>query len=64
MDINAITEQITIYITDYAWNILGAILIFFIGKWVARKVTSLLGSSSKQPQFSTNNPWTKNRLLP
>ncbi len=43
MDINAITEQITIYITDYAWNILGAILIFFIGKWVARKVTSLLG---------------------
>lgn len=43
MDINAITEQVTVYITNYAWNILGAILIFFIGKWVVRKLTSLLG---------------------
>ncbi len=48
MDINAITEQITAYVTSYAWNILGAILIFLIGKWVARKMTTLLGKLLKR----------------
>lgn len=43
MDINAILEQLTEFITNYAWNILGSILIFSIGKWLARKSASLLG---------------------
>ena len=43
MDIDAILEQIMSFVTNYAWNILGALLIFFIGKWVARKLSSLLG---------------------
>jgi len=51
VDINAITEQITIYVTNYAWNILGALLIFLIGKWVARKVTSLLGKVLKRQKI-------------
>ncbi len=42
MDITTITEQVTGYVTTYIWNILGALLIFLIGKWVARKVTNLL----------------------
>lgn len=43
MDIDAILEQVMSFVTNYAWNILGALLIFFIGKWVARKLSSLLG---------------------
>ncbi len=43
MDIETISEQIGSFITNYAWNILGALLIFFIGRWVARKLVSLLG---------------------
>jgi len=42
MDINGIIEQITTFVSDYTWNILGAILTFIIGKWIARKITSLL----------------------
>ncbi len=34
MDINTITAQITKYLTDYAWNILGALFIFLVGKGV------------------------------
>ena len=43
MDINEITSQISEFISTYAWNILGALLIFLIGKWLARRITSLLG---------------------
>lgn len=32
------------YATEYGLKILGAFLIFFIGKWVARKVVSLMGA--------------------
>jgi len=42
MDINAIIEEMTTFISDYAWSILGAILTFIVGKWIARKLTSLL----------------------
>ena len=48
MDINALTEQVTQYISNYAWSILGALLIFLVGKWVARKLTSLLGKLLKR----------------
>lgn len=43
MDVNAIYEQILNFISNYAWNILGAILTFIIGRWIAKKITSLLG---------------------
>ena len=43
MDVQALLEQATLYITDYALNILGALLIFLIGKWIAKKLVSLLG---------------------
>lgn len=43
MDINAIIEQVTTFGSNYAWNILGAILTFIIGKWIAHRITSLLG---------------------
>ncbi|MCF7823335.1 MAG: mechanosensitive ion channel [Candidatus Marinimicrobia bacterium] len=41
MDINAITEKIIIFSTDYAWNILGAVLIFVIGRWLAHRIIAL-----------------------
>jgi len=43
MDLNEIYQMIITYVSDYAWNILGAILTFVIGRWIARKITSLLG---------------------
>ncbi|NQV16036.1 mechanosensitive ion channel [bacterium] len=48
MDINNLTEQAVKYFSDYAWNILGALLIFLVGKWLARKLTSLLGKLLKR----------------
>lgn len=42
MDINQIYHQVIEYIGAYAWNIVGAILVFVIGKWLAKKVTGLL----------------------
>lgn len=42
MDVQQIVTQVTEFITNYAWNILGSILIFFVGKWLAKKVASLL----------------------
>jgi small conductance mechanosensitive channel len=43
VDINAIIEQATGFISNYAWNVLGSLLIFIVGKWLARKSASLLG---------------------
>lgn len=43
MDITSIMEQVTKFFQEYAWNVLGALLIFFLGKWVARRLTRLLG---------------------
>ena len=42
MDIQPIIEQIIEYVTNYSWNILGSVLVFIIGKWLARKMVSLL----------------------
>jgi len=42
MDIQGIIKQSTQYITTYAWSILGALLIFLVGKWIARRLTNLL----------------------
>lgn len=43
MDINSMIEQVTHFVANYAWSILGSLLIFFVGKWFARKIASLLG---------------------
>jgi len=43
MDMDAYLDQTSTFIAGYAWNILGSILIFLIGKWIARKMVSLLG---------------------
>ncbi len=48
MDVQAILTQLTEFIANYAWNILGSILIFIIGKWLARKSASLLGKLLKK----------------
>ncbi|MCF7923450.1 MAG: mechanosensitive ion channel [Candidatus Marinimicrobia bacterium] len=42
MDVQAILKQITEYFTTYSLNILGSLLIFLIGKWIAKKLVSLL----------------------
>ncbi len=42
MDFQEITKQVTEYITTYSLNLLGALLIFLIGKWIARKLVALL----------------------
>ena len=43
MDVQTIIDQMTTFFTEYSLNILGSLLIFFIGKWVAKKMVSLLG---------------------
>jgi len=43
MDVQAIMDQMTTFFTEYSLDILGSLLIFFIGKWVAKKMVSLLG---------------------
>ncbi len=43
MKIETLVEAVGRYISDYSLSILGAILIFVIGKWFARKLTALLG---------------------
>lgn len=42
MDINAIYQQLSEFVSNYTWNIVGAILVFVIGKWIARRITRLL----------------------
>lgn len=42
MEAQGFFDQVTTFITGYAWNILGSLLIFIIGKWLARKAVSLL----------------------
>ncbi len=51
MNIEAFIEQTTVFITNYAWNILGALLIFFIGRWIARKMVALLGKLLTKQQI-------------
>lgn len=41
MDINAFVEQAITFLKDYSWNVIGAILTFFIGRWVAKKLAQL-----------------------
>ena len=43
MEMNKIVETITYFITTYSLKVVGAILIFFIGKWLARYLSKLLG---------------------
>jgi len=42
MDVQQVVTQVTEFITNYAWNILGSMLIFFVGKWLAKRVALLL----------------------
>ncbi len=43
MEMNKIMEMITYFITTYSLKVVGAILIFIIGKWLARYLSKLLG---------------------
>ncbi len=42
MDGQALVDQIISFISNYSWDILGSILIFVVGKWLAKKMVSLL----------------------
>lgn len=42
MDLQELTAQTTAFITNYSWNIVGSLLIFFVGKWLARKMATLM----------------------
>ncbi len=42
MDVTALIDQAKVFITNYAVNILGALLIFLIGKWIAQRLVALL----------------------
>jgi small conductance mechanosensitive channel len=41
MDMTSIIEQTKIFFEQYSWNIIGALLIFLIGKWIARRIVKL-----------------------
>lgn len=41
MDITALFEQTKVFFQDYIWNIIGALLTFFIGRLIARHVMKL-----------------------
>jgi small conductance mechanosensitive channel len=43
MEMNKIMEMITYFITTYSLKVVGAILIFIIGKWLARYLSKLVG---------------------
>ena len=51
MDAQAILDQMTTFFTEYSLNVLGSLLIFFIGKWVAKKMVSLLGKLLAKQQI-------------
>ncbi len=42
MNIDKLTETITFFITTYSFKIAAAVLVFFIGKWVAGRISKLL----------------------
>lgn len=42
MDFTAILDQVTLFFKDYAWNVLAALLVFVIGKWIARRLTRVV----------------------
>jgi small conductance mechanosensitive channel len=44
LDFNALMEQATTLVVQFGGKILVALLIFIVGKWVARRVTNLLGN--------------------
>jgi small conductance mechanosensitive channel len=41
-------EAVWVWITAYSVNIIGAILIFIVGKWLARWITNLLSKLLKK----------------
>lgn len=51
MDIQGIMTQVVEFITNYTWNVIGSILIFFVGKWLARKVMILLNKLLTRQQI-------------
>ena len=42
MDVQGIMTQFIEFITNYTWNVIGSILIFILGRWLAKKVMLLL----------------------
>ena len=43
MEMDKIMDTVMFYITTYSLKIVGAILVFLIGKWLARYISNLLG---------------------
>jgi len=48
MEMSKIIDTMTYFITNYSLKIVGAILIFIIGKWLARYLSKLLGKILKK----------------
>lgn len=44
VDIEKIIDSIIYFVTTYSLKIVGAILVFMIGKWIARRIAKLLGT--------------------
>ncbi len=42
MDIEKIIDTLTLWATTYSVKLIGAILVFMIGKWLAKKITTLI----------------------
>ncbi len=42
MDVEKIMETLTLLATEYSVKLIGALLVFLIGKWIARRLTSLV----------------------
>ena len=53
LNIEKIIELVTIWMTTYSMKIIAAILIFVIGKWVARRITNLFIKLLEQPKVDT-----------
>ena len=43
VDIEKIIDSVIYFVTTYSLKIIGAILVFMIGKWIARRISKLLG---------------------
>lgn len=50
MEMDKIIETITYFFTNYSLKIVGAILVFIIGKWLARYISKLLGKIMRKNQ--------------
>jgi small conductance mechanosensitive channel len=49
MDINV--DALWSWVSAYALNIIGALLIFIVGKWLARRISNLLSKLLEKNNF-------------